>query len=175
MSDDGTDWKSFVNQCAIHHEEPDSRHLDFLPQHGRILEIGCGIGRWSRRFTEKNLLYIGIDLEPEALKVAKTKKLDLVRGDVRFLPFKDNSFEFVFSCDVLQHFRSTSTMPAILREAHRVLSAKGQLIVNEALSQNWSQQLAPLFTLVFSNIEYPLGTSKDSIGKSLMFAKENKI
>lgn len=174
MSDDGTNWRLFTIE-SLEHKEPDKRHLN-LPfiNSCRILEVGCGIGRWSSLFIEKGLDYYGLDSERTALKHAKKNPGSYVNGDIRFLPFRDESVEYVFSCDVLQHF--TSSKPRIILELNKVLKEYGFLIINEGLGEDWKGQLEPYFRLIFTNQLYPLGTSPNGVGKTMVFQKceENK-
>jgi ubiquinone/menaquinone biosynthesis C-methylase UbiE len=57
---------------------------------------------------------VGVDLSPEALELAESAFArygvngEFVRGDVRGLPFPDDSFDFVYAGGVVEHFRETS-------------------------------------------------------------------
>jgi len=52
-----------------------------------------------------------------------------VAGDARRLPFPDGTFDVVFSCSTLDHFLRREDLDAGLREAARVLSRTGRLVL----------------------------------------------
>jgi SAM-dependent methyltransferase len=52
-----------------------------------------------------------------------------IGGDVRCLPFMDNSFDFIVSNSTLDHFESTEEIIMSLRELHRVLRPGKQMII----------------------------------------------
>lgn len=106
----------------------------------RILEIGCGSGRYALRVAERTLCHVvGLDLNPygirQARELAHRKNLEsLVHFEERdaseTLPFSDGTFDAVFSNDVLCHLPGRSS---VLRELGRVLKPGGRLLFSDAL------------------------------------------
>jgi len=98
-----------------------------------VLEIGCGMGTDGFEFARNGANYVGVDLTPRAVELAKERfRLSGVSG--RFenanaeekLPFADDSFDHVYSFGVIHH----SPVPArIVREIHRVLKKGGSFTV----------------------------------------------
>jgi ubiquinone/menaquinone biosynthesis C-methylase UbiE len=90
----------------------------------RVLEVGCGVGTDLVMFARDGADVTAIDLTERSVELAKRNlMLHCCTGDVRVadaehLPFKDNYFDFVYSCGVLHH--TTDTLKAI-SEIHRVL------------------------------------------------------
>ena len=74
-----------------------------------VLDIGCGDAKKGT---------VGVDLR-------KTKFVDVI-ADVRFLPFKEGSFEQVFSSNVVEHFSHRQVRDVII-EWIRVLKRNGTL------------------------------------------------
>jgi SAM-dependent methyltransferase len=72
-------------------------------ENARILDAGCGIGAYLRRFSELSNQAFGIDIEEPRLHKAKdiTGRLAVARGEA--LPFVNDSFTMVFSHEVLEH------------------------------------------------------------------------
>ena len=66
---------------------------------GRVLDLCCGFGRHSLALRELGVDVIGVDLSPELLRAShelggeRSISERLVRGDVRGLPFGDESFD----------------------------------------------------------------------------------
>lgn len=75
--------------------------------------------------------FIGMDLSLEIVRAAQSRHagLQAAGGDVRRLPFADNSFSAVVSNSTLDHFQSVDEIVAGLRELRRVLRTGGQLLL----------------------------------------------
>jgi SAM-dependent methyltransferase/uncharacterized protein YbaR (Trm112 family) len=74
-----------------------------------LLDIGCNWGRWSIAAARKGYRVIGLDPNLDAVIAARQIAAELgvtcefVVGDARYLPFKAQSFDVVFSYSVIQH------------------------------------------------------------------------
>ncbi len=112
------------------HEMATATFREFLGKGGlRVLESGCGTGRWMAFFEKLGNTAFGIDDSRGPLKVAREHdpQMNLCRANVVLSPFKDNSFDAVFSSYVAEHFEDG---PEILfREIHRVLKPNGIFFV----------------------------------------------
>lgn len=101
--------------------------LDFKKIKGKVLDMGCGSGRFAIALKElTNAEVWAVDLDRESIK----KGEGIARGRVRFqvadvlkLPFKDNNFDFVFCNGVLHH---TNNMEKGIGEFYRVLKPKSR-------------------------------------------------
>lgn len=94
----------------------------FLPKCGIILDAGCGTG-----FITKNLGdAIGVDSSIEMLKLAP-EKLRVACADLADLPFRDESFDCVFSLTVLQ---DVDRLESAINEISRVLKKNGIFILS---------------------------------------------
>jgi SAM-dependent methyltransferase len=82
---------------------------------GRILEVGCGTGRWLREFPSA----VGADLSLGMLRRARPP---VVAADAVRLPFRADAFDFVYCVNAL-HFFSDRT--AYFHEARRVARRDG--------------------------------------------------
>jgi SAM-dependent methyltransferase len=82
----------------------------FTPEelHGkRVLDAGCGNGRYSKIALDYGGEVFGVDLS-DAVDVAQenlgsNQKMHIVQGDLFKLPFKKEVFDFAFSNGVLMH------------------------------------------------------------------------
>lgn len=94
----------------------------------KILDIGCGSGRFTIAFAKLGAkLSVGVDLGDEGLKIAKSiakqnkiKNIRFYKSNVLKLPFKDNSFDFVFCKGVLHHtgqtYKGLGELKRVLKE-----------------------------------------------------------
>jgi SAM-dependent methyltransferase len=105
----------------------------FWPQPtGRFLEAGCGLAANALNLAERGVEVAGIDLSANALTSAREEFVrrglegEFVHGDVRQIPFPDESFDFVYAGGVVEHFLETEQS---IREMVRVLRNGGRLLI----------------------------------------------
>src|SRR5579862_3481064 len=70
-----------------------------------IVEAGCGVGAWVlflKRLGFENV--IGVDNYEPVVKQLQARGGKAVEGDVRHLPFGDNSVDVCLSFGVVEHF-----------------------------------------------------------------------
>ena len=88
-----------------------------------ILDVGCGKGE-PMAFINRHGRFkaVGIDIFRPYLVEARRKGVyhDLILGDVRFLPFKDKSFDAVICMEVLEHLEKEDGEKLLL-ELERVV------------------------------------------------------
>jgi len=77
--------------------------LGFIHKESKILDVGCGSGRFSIGAAQIGHDVTGIDITPDAITAASNKARDLKIGNAHFLvgdmtqiPFNDNEFDYVF-------------------------------------------------------------------------------
>jgi SAM-dependent methyltransferase len=98
-----------------------------------VLEIGCGVATDGLEFARSGANYVGVDLTPHAIELAK-ERFRLFEAPGRFeianaeqgLPFPDGSFDHVYSFGVIHH---SPAPEKIVREIHRVLRKGGTFTV----------------------------------------------
>ena len=89
----------------------------------RILEIGCGKGRFTGYMSEIGGVAVGTDISEKLLQVAvKKNKGEYIKASATDLPFGDNTFDCVFSVEVVEHLPEIGKM---MEEAARVLKPGG--------------------------------------------------
>jgi SAM-dependent methyltransferase len=105
-----------------------------IPQGARFLDIGCGTGRWLRRYQQRGFRALGLDATLGMLRTAREHgtAAPLVTGDAQRLPFPDASFDAVSDVTVVQHIPLAS-QPQVLAEMLRVLKPGGRLILVELI------------------------------------------
>src|SRR5918911_1556855 len=94
----------------------------------RLLEIGCGMGTDLLQFSRGGARCSGIDLTPRSIEITR-HRFRLYGADGAFmisdgehLPFRDESFDVVYSNGVLHHTPDTE---GAIREVYRVLKPGG--------------------------------------------------
>jgi SAM-dependent methyltransferase len=107
--------------------------LDSFPSGTKLLDIGCGNGKYMK--VRPEFQTIGIESSAALCKLCSTQGLEVVCGDARSLAFPDATFDAVIMIAVLHHI-PPSDHAKVLCEIQRVLKHGGRcLITNWAVEQ----------------------------------------
>lgn len=98
----------------------------------RFLEVGCAPGRFMEFFRRFCFDVYGVEITESGirativnLKLLGVRDFDIIRGDANALPFRDSSFDIIFSAGLIEHFEDPISL---LEEFKRVLKEGGLLI-----------------------------------------------
>ena len=100
----------------------------------KILEPGCGRGEHLRIFQDLGLEVYGLDISPEAPKLADDLNISVCNLESGKLPFPDNFFDVVYSKSFLEHLKEPHMF---LKEALRILKPGGLIL---SLVPDWESQ-----------------------------------
>jgi len=115
-----------------------------LKNEERILDAGCGSGRYLTRFANLKASVVGVDASSSMLRRAKAKTRKtpntfLVRADIMNLPFKSSVFDALISISVLQHLPSKRNLisnekpcKSAIKELGRVIKTRGRIVISFA-------------------------------------------
>jgi SAM-dependent methyltransferase len=103
----GAQWTEFALDAAVSREDL----LLHLPSawdesvfSGRVLDVGCGMGRYTALAADHGAEVVGIDLSGAVEKAAELwPHCSFVQGDIMAPPFTPRSFDLVYSFGVLHH------------------------------------------------------------------------
>ncbi len=101
-----------------------------------VLDVACGTGRHLIPLCKEGYDIVGLDISAKLLRIAKTRwhRAQLVRADMRFLPFKPHTFSAVISMDQsLGYLPSETEDLQSLRELHAALR-KGSVLVADVFN-----------------------------------------
>ena len=92
---------SYYTQAPLRNVE--KKLLASIPKQSKILDVGCGSGRFTIGAAQMGHNVTGIDITPAAIAAATEKAEKLSLSNVNFLvedmteiPFEDNKFDYVF-------------------------------------------------------------------------------
>lgn len=96
-----------------------------------ILDVGCTEGLITSLLVSRQAFVVGIDINEEALKIAKVKVKDaeFICASIALLPFRDRCFEAITLLEVLEHLPDSILREGI-KEVDRVLNYGGVLVVS---------------------------------------------
>lgn len=101
--------------------------------HGRVLDVGCGLGTHSLWMAGQGLDVTGIDIAPTAIEQARRRaleqqiKVDFRVADALHLPFPDATFDAIIDRGTYHH--QEHDKPAFVREVSRVLKPGGTYLL----------------------------------------------
>jgi ubiquinone/menaquinone biosynthesis C-methylase UbiE len=98
----------------------------------KVLEVGVGAGTDHIQFGRAGALITGMDITPAAVELTQKRfeleglKANVLQADAEFLPFRDESFDFIYSWGVVHH--TPDTQKAI-DEIYRVYKKGGKVCI----------------------------------------------
>lgn len=98
-----------------------------------VLDAGCGNGRNTKVLLNYFDEVHGCDLSTTLLEFAKKrlgKEVELKEANITNLPYRDSSFDCVFSFAVFHHLDNKKNRIAAFKEAYRVLKKGGFFLMN---------------------------------------------
>ncbi|MEE6209688.1 class I SAM-dependent methyltransferase [Salarchaeum sp. III] len=97
--------------------------FDGVPANSRVLDAGCGPGTVTRSA-------VGLDFSRKQLQLA-SERLSVVQGDLRQLPFSEETFDAVVASNAVIHV-PVPDHETVFAEFARVLEPGGRLLVSES-------------------------------------------
>jgi len=103
--------------------------FDYAEEKEKILDLGCGNGRFSQYLQKTD--YTGIDFSEEMIKEARKRfpKKKFLVGNALQLPFEKEIFDKIYSIAVIHQIPLHEYRLKFLFEAERVLRSDGFLIL----------------------------------------------
>lgn len=113
-----------------------------------LLDGGCGTGLFTKKAIERGAEVISLDIAPKLveLTIRKNPSAKGIEGSLLELPFKENTFDYVISSDVIEH---TPDPLAAVKELIRVLKPGGKICITVPNRTFWyfSVKIAETFKL----------------------------
>jgi len=96
-------------------------------QRGRLLDVGCGTGRFLANMRALGWEAIGVEPDPKAVGTARNKfGIDIFQGNLEEAEFPEDFFDAVTMNHAIEHMRDPIST---LQECSRVLKRGGHLVV----------------------------------------------
>lgn len=104
------------------------------PGTSRALDVGCGIGRWSKELAARGHEVTGFDLSPYMIEQARRQaggRCAFEVGDVAALRL-NRRFDFILCVTVVQHVTDSARALESIRRLAEHLTPSGRLVMLEA-------------------------------------------
>jgi SAM-dependent methyltransferase len=104
-----------------------------------VLDVGCGVGRWSRRLATRGARVTGVDLSPTM--IAEARERAAAEGLAHLCRFEAQDlselevgakFDLVLAVTVLQHILDAGSLRAAVARMTRHLAPRGRMVLLEA-------------------------------------------
>jgi ubiquinone/menaquinone biosynthesis C-methylase UbiE len=129
--------------------------MKYIEKGGLFLDLCCGGGRHSVQLCKKGYEMIGLDISKRLLKIAKLKAakantdLQLIRADMRFVPFKLEVFTAIVSLDASFGYLSSEAEDIqSLNEVGRILKPKSVFLMDLFNRDRLEQRYGKRFALI---------------------------
>ena len=111
----------------------------YVPQQGRILDIGCGNGGFLRMMEQRNYLVEGTEwTEASARRAAMGSELIVHAGDLLTLDLPGRRYDAITLWHVFEHLREPFET---LRVAHDLLDEGGVLFLSMPNHESWQARI----------------------------------
>jgi len=103
---------------------------------GKLMDLGCGAARDSILFAQKSFSVTSVDFSAKMLEEAREQcekkkvNVDLKKSFVNNLSFDDNTFDYVWYCNVLSAVEGADARFHSLKEIFRVLKPGGEAVIS---------------------------------------------
>lgn len=107
----------------------------------KVLEVGCGAGDFAIHLANGNAEVTAVDFSKQAIVLAaekakaQGKHINFQVADAQALPFTNETFDLIFSCECLEHIPEPQKA---LAEFDRVLKSSGKLLLT---TENYSNAM----------------------------------
>lgn len=103
----------------------------YINKQDKVLDLGCGNGRFFNIISDIGSKYIGADNCSQLIKIAQKKNPQgkFLVDDALSLNFSNESFTKIFSISVIHHIPSKEMREKFLQECYRLLEPKGLIII----------------------------------------------
>ena len=120
-------WKEHINK-KLEIDMWIDDYKNYFENSGKCLELGCGVGQYSKRLMEYGYEVTSTDISEIAIEKVKEFNNDTKIVDMsEKLPFEDESYDIVFA-SLSIHYFDDKTTKELMSEIKRVLKKDGLFI-----------------------------------------------
>ena len=120
-------WKEHINK-PLEEDIWIDEYKKYFENKGKCLDLGCGIGQYSKKLIEYGYDVISADISDIALNKVKEFNTNVIKVDMREkLPFKSDEFDLVFANLSIHYFSDVDTHK-LMEEIKRILKNGGLFI-----------------------------------------------
>lgn len=92
----------------------------------RVLDVGCGAGRFGEKLAELGADLVGVDLDSSMLGIAQRRLQRVALADAHHLPFEDGTFDKAFAVTLCEF---SGDPEGVIDEIARVTRTGGRIVI----------------------------------------------
>lgn len=128
----------------------------FVPQNGKMLDVGAATGFFVRLALERGWEASGIEISDYAVSIARQKGLNVISGTLEAADFNPASFDVITVWDVIEHLSDPKTH---LITINKILKNGGIIAINtpdsgsltaKILGKHWHLLVPPEHLIIFN-------------------------
>lgn len=108
-----------------------TKMLKFIGENKRVVDFGCATGYFSQILNQKQCVVTGIEINPEAAKIAEQYCQEVIVADLDFVSILEilptHQFDVAIFGDVLEHLRNPWQ---VLRDTKQILKKDGYIVAS---------------------------------------------
>ncbi len=154
----GGRWLMYLLPPWLRHEwDHHARHLPKpKPEYDRLLDVGCGNGKFLKDAQLAGWQCYGVDFDPQAVEAANSQGAKVSQGTLKEQEFPDTYFDAITLSHVIEHVHQPKKL---LRECERILKPGGMLwistpnnnsIVAKWFEKDWLACIPPQHLVLFN-------------------------
>ncbi|MBI2021522.1 class I SAM-dependent methyltransferase [Candidatus Daviesbacteria bacterium] len=134
------DYDLFLSSFEVYFSDQLRRLNKYLPNRGRLIEVGCGIGVFLHLARKNNYQVLGIDINKSAKKMAwKRYQVKVLIGEVGDVSLKEKNYDAVVLFQTIEHIKYPITF---LKNLSRILRPNGIVLITTPNSESlWKKLL----------------------------------
>ena len=137
-----TQFDSYTNTTITKDRFHETTGWDFDLSGERVLEVGCGAGRFTEQIIKTNALVISMDYSQAVdvcyASLGSHKNLLIIQGDIYKMPLHVDYFDKVCCLGVLQH---TPNVEAAFQQLPQFVKPSGHLAIDVYKKEVWYKRL----------------------------------
>lgn len=120
-------WREHINK-KLEEDIWIDEYREYFENKGKCLDLGCGIGQYTKKLIEYGNEVVSADISNIALNEVKKFNKNIIKVDMQEkLPFESNLFDIVFA-NLSIHYFSNEDTKKLFSEIKRILKNKGIFI-----------------------------------------------
>ena len=153
--------------------------LIHLPQNAHCLDLCCGFGRHLQFLNELGIDTVGVDLSQDLIDHSDPSIRDRIKqGDMRQVPYPDQSFDFIFSFFTsFGYFSEDQENLKVFKEIHRCLKPGAGFLMDFLNPLHVKKNLVKEDSKDFGNFQLiqrrHINSDNNSVDKELIVTDEN--
>jgi len=124
----------FYNERKKYFENFWEKIKKYLPESGKVLDIGCGVGIWLDLLKEKKFEVYGQDISNFAINFCREKGFIVYNQLLTEIDLPENTFDFITMLDVIAHLK---TPLEYFKKIKKILKKSGIIVIKTPLHSNF--------------------------------------